>query len=47
MGKALRWESKDQTSRLSILYIVGNYTQDLVITYNGKEYEKERVCVCV
>ena len=30
-----------------LLYSTGNYTQHLVMTYNGKEYEKECVCVCV
>ena len=28
-----------------LLYSTGNYTQCLLITYNGKEYEKEYVCV--
>ena len=30
----------------NLLYIIGNYFQYLVITYNGKESEKY-VCVCV
>ena len=25
----------------------GNYTQYLVITYNGKEFEKEYICVSI
>ena len=30
-----------------LLYSIGNYTQYLVITYNGKESEKQYLCVCV
>ena len=29
------------------LYSTGNYTQYLVITYNGKESEKEYIYVCI
>ena len=31
----------------NLLYIIGNYIQYLVITYNGKESGKKNVCVCV
>ena len=30
-----------------MLYSSGNYTQYYVITYKGKESEKEYICVCV
>ena len=30
-----------------MLYSTGNYTQYYVITYKGKESEKEYICVCV
>ena len=30
-----------------LLYSTGNYIQCLIVTYNGKESEKECVCVCV
>ena len=30
-----------------LLYNTGNYIQYLVINHNGREHEKERVCVCV
>ena len=30
-----------------LLYSTGNYSQYFVITYTGKESEKEYVCVCV
>ena len=30
-----------------LLYSTGNYIQYPVINHNGKEYEKEYVCVCV
>ena len=29
----------------SVLYSTGNYIQYLVINYNGKEHEKECICV--
>ena len=32
-----------QISNKDLLYSTGNYTQYLVITYNGKEYEKEYI----
>ena len=28
-----------------LLYNTGNYTQYLVITYNGKESDKEYICI--
>ena len=37
-----------QISNKDLLYSTGNYTQYLVITYNGKESEKEKnVYICV
>ena len=30
-----------------LLYSTGNYIQHLVMNHNGKEYEKEYICVCV
>ena len=31
---------------MGLLYSTGNYSQYLVITYNGKESEKEYICAC-
>ena len=36
-----------QINNKVLLYSTGNYIQYLVITYNGKEYEKEYTYVCV
>ena len=30
-----------------LLYSTGNYTQYLIITYIGKEFEKEYIYICV
>ena len=30
-----------------LLYSTGNYIHYLVITYNGKDYEKEYIYICV
>ena len=32
---------------MDLLYSTGNYSQYLIIIYNGKESEKEYMCVCV
>ena len=32
-----------QITKKSLLYSIGNYSQHLVITYNGKELEKEYI----
>ena len=34
-----------QTNNKVLLYSTGNYVQYLIINYNGKEYEKESVCI--
>ena len=34
-----------QINNKVLLYSTGNYIQYLVINYNGKEYEKEYVCI--
>ena len=41
--------TKQQTAanRKDLLYSTGNYTQYIVVTYNGKESEKEYMGVCV
>jgi len=36
-----------QVNYKDLLYSTENYTQHLVITYNGKETEKEYMYVCV
>ena len=37
-----------QISNKDLLYSTGNYIQYLVITYNGKEFEKEQItCICI
>ena len=30
-----------------LLYTTGNYVQYPVIKHNGKEYEKECICICI
>ena len=30
-----------------LLYSRGNYIQGTIITYNGEEYEKEYICICI
>ena len=29
------------------MYNTGNYTQYFIVTYNGKEYKKNYICVCI
>ena len=36
-----------QINNKDLLYSTGNYIQHLVITYNGKEFEKEYVYTCI
>ena len=36
-----------QINSKDLLYITGNHIQYLVITYNGKESEKEWIYICV
>ena len=36
-----------QINNRELLYSTGNYSQCLVITHNGKESEKEYMCVCI
>ena len=46
------WDQQIQTTIYKInnkvlLHSAGNYIQYLVITYNGKENEKEYTCACI
>ena len=36
-----------QVNNKDLLYSTGNYIQYLVITYNGKEYEKVYISICI
>ena len=36
-----------QINKKVLLYSTENYIECLAITYNGKDYEKEYVCVCI
>ena len=36
-----------QINNKDLLYSTGNYIQYLIVTYKGKESEKEYICVCV
>ena len=36
-----------QLNNKAVLYSTGNYTQYSIITYNGKESEKEHICMYV
>ena len=35
-----------QINHKALLYSIGNYIQQLMITHNGKEYGKECIYVC-
>ena len=36
-----------QINNKDLLYSTGNYIQNLIITYNGKESEKEYICIYI
>ena len=36
-----------QLNNKDLLYSIGNYSQYLVINYNGKESEKEQICMYI
>ena len=54
-GRGLDWELGISRCKLLhtecikkvLLYSTGNYIQYPVINHNGKEYEKECMCICI
>ena len=38
---------REYINNVLLVYSIGNYIQHLVISHNGKGYEKQCVCVCV
>ena len=40
-------KNQKQKEKNICMYNTGNYTQYFIVTYNGKEYKKNYICVCI
>ena len=43
----MKKNQKQKEKKYICMYNMGNYTQYFIVTYNGKEYKKNYICVCI